>query len=488
MRSSGVLLQVALTLLLLTKVATACVLVPRPTVLEAYEQADVVVIVRAVSQELSDKPLLFSNSRVVSTTMEIEKVFKGNLRAGDKITLGQGNSPGCTWDFYEEDIGKEYLFYLRSPTKGSKLWFELGFTRSNLLEYVADDLLYLNNVDARRGKTRVSGTIDDESDLEIAGRTIWLMGKDKVYETTTDKNGVYEFYDLPPGRYVLEPELPFGWKIDSETVGTTTIKDRKRQIRSKHVFFTLEPRRHAAINLSFVLDNVVNGSVVDSAGKPLSEVEVSLEPTDPTKQTANFATTDEKGYFTIQSIEGGTYVLVVNRDSEKRIEEPFAAVYYPNAADEAGARVFRIRPGDNIKGLRIVVPNVEETVTLAGVVRLADGRLAPKSTVRFMMPKVPGRDGYSMVDTDSNGRFSLKVFKGVQGELHADFFAYSGDFERLIGRYDYAKCPEVQNIVKQTGSEQIKTPALTIDPKEDLRNLVLIFPFSTCPHQPRAQR
>jgi len=463
------------------------VIVPRPTVLEAYERADIVVIARAVSQELADKPLLFSNSRVVSTTMEIEKVFKGSLRAGDKITLGQGNSPGCTWDFYEEDIGKEYLFYLESPEKGSNLWFEFGFTRSNLLDYVADDLLYLNNLDARRGKTRVSGTIEYESKLEIACRKIWLMGKDKLYKTTTDKNGVYEFYDLPPGRYVLEPELPFGWKINLETIGTTTIKDKERQIRSKHVFFNLKPGRHAAINLSFVLDNLVSGSVVDPEGRPLNEVEVLLKSTDPREQSANFAYTDEYGRFIIQSIEAGTYILVVNEDSEKRIEEPFAAVYYPNAADEAGARVFRIRPGDYIKGLRIVVPNVEEFVTLAGVVRLADGRVAPKSTVRFTTPKVPGRDGDSMVDTDSKARFSLKVFKGVQGELRADFFAYSGHIARALVKYDFSNCPEVQNIVKQTGSEQIKTPALTIDPKEDLRNLVLTFPFRACPRQPRAQ-
>ena len=35
--------------------------------------------------------------------------------------------------------------------------------------------------------------------------TIWIQGKGKVYETTTDKNGVFEFYDLPAGSYLFEP-------------------------------------------------------------------------------------------------------------------------------------------------------------------------------------------------------------------------------------------------------------------------------------------
>ena len=33
---------------------------------------------------------------VGSTTMEVEKVFKGKLQVGDKIVFGQGNGIGCT--------------------------------------------------------------------------------------------------------------------------------------------------------------------------------------------------------------------------------------------------------------------------------------------------------------------------------------------------------------------------------------------------------
>jgi hypothetical protein len=94
----ALLLPVSLALLL-PKIAAACVIAPKPTVLEAYKSADVVVITRAVSQEKTNHPSPLTNNPVGSTTMEIEKVFKGKLRVGDKITFGQGNGPGCTWDF-----------------------------------------------------------------------------------------------------------------------------------------------------------------------------------------------------------------------------------------------------------------------------------------------------------------------------------------------------------------------------------------------------
>jgi hypothetical protein len=71
----------------------------------------------------------------------------------------------------------------------------------------------------------------------------------------------------------------------------------------------------------------------------------------------------------------------------------------------------------------------------------------------------------------------------VPGELHADFFAYSGDTARILEKYDYENCPQVQSIIKETGKEMIKTPALKIDPTRDLRNLVLTFPFRACPRR-----
>ena len=135
--------------LLLPNMVAACVRGPKPTVLQAYNESEVVVIVRAVSVEKlpdqSEMPLI--GTLVTSTTMEVEKVFKGNLRVGDKMVFGQGNSIRCTWVFYEEDIGKEYLFYLDSPARDEKLWYELGLGRSQLLEHAADDLLYLNKMD-----------------------------------------------------------------------------------------------------------------------------------------------------------------------------------------------------------------------------------------------------------------------------------------------------------------------------------------------------
>ena len=249
---------------------------------------------------------------------------------------------------------------------------------------------------------------------------------------------------------MLQPQLPFGWRIDRETRGTTTVSDRKRQIQARHIFFTLKPRQHAAIDLSFVLDNVISGSVVDTQGKPFPQVQVSLKPMDANNDSLNFEYTDEQGRFAIESITPGNYIIVVNDDGEKTVEEPFATVYYPNLTEEARARVFGIRAGDHIRDLKIVVPNLE-MVTVQGVVRYADGTPVSKATVRFTSARVPGVNGDALVDTNARGQFSLKILKGFPGELHADFFANSGNTGAMLSEYDYGNCPQVQKIVTQTG-------------------------------------
>ena len=350
MSRTVLLFVVSLGMLFVPRIAAGCAFGPKPTVLEAYNDADVVVIVRAISVEKVSDPssIPMHGSRVVSTTMEVQKVFKGNLSIGSKMSFGQGNGIRCTWVFYEDVIGKEFLFYLQNPPEDSKLWYEFGYSRSDATSRVADDLLYLNNIEALRGRTRVSGTLSEDE----PGRKIWILGKDKVYETTTDKNGVYELYDLPPGRYVLEPELPFGWKIDRKRRDTTTVSEQ--QISGRHIHFTLKPRQHAAIDITFVLDNVISGSVVDARGRPLPKVQVSLKPMDANNKSINFEYTDEQGRFAIESIDPGNYIIVVNKDGEKTVEAPFGVFYYPNVTEQARARIFRIRAGDNIKGLKIV--------------------------------------------------------------------------------------------------------------------------------------
>jgi len=243
-------------------VANACSCVGSPTVLDAYDYADIVVITRAVSVEKADKDERYAVDGVRSTRMVVEEVFKGCVKVGDEMTFGQGGGADCIWTFNEQSLGKRYLFYLNSPQESREIWFAGGCGRSTGVDNATDDLLYLNRLDEVRGKTRISGMVEflGDSNLGVGGRVIRISGANKVHTIKTNRKGVYEIYDLPPGRYLLEAETPTGWRAESyflPTSYTSNFDGRGEEQSPKKFLIILEDKKHVGFVVRFEKDNTV---------------------------------------------------------------------------------------------------------------------------------------------------------------------------------------------------------------------------------------
>ena len=336
--------------------ATACVLVPLPTVLDAYEEADVVITARLVSIEKTKEPdPIHFNIR--SATMVVQKVFKGNLEVQDAISFAQGNGINCGWQFDEKMIGHEYLFYLNSPDEASDLWY-VGQGRSSELSDAANDLLYLKNLDKVRGKTRVSGTLED--DFPVAGKSVRIIGKNKTFRTATDEQGVYEVYDLPPGKYLIAPEMPYGWVIDRDDSFPTV---SERPINSKlYKAFTLRPKRHAVIDFGFKIDNAIEGHVYDQTGRPLVDANIALMPEkDDVGESSQFI--DKKGRFKFESVSAGKYNLMVYEDKPGSRRLTRISWYDPQRSKLLTTLTVNLKHGESMRGLKIFVPSTAGSST-----------------------------------------------------------------------------------------------------------------------------
>lgn len=329
-----------------TATAIACVLLPLPTVLDAYEKADVVIIARAVSIEETMEPdPIHLNIR--SATMVVQKVFKGNLKVQDAVSFAQGNGIDCLWTFDKEMIGHEYLLYLNSPDQASDLWY-LGQGRSAEVSDAANDLRYVNNVEKVRGQTRVSGTLED--DFPFAGRNVRIIRKGKTYRAAIDEHGVYEIYGLPPGKYLIAPELPSGWIIDREET-FPTVSERRSHSKS-YKAFTLRSKRHAVIDFALKIDNVVAGKVVDQNGRPMAQASIVLKPEDGVGEKSLFV--DKKGRFRFESVPAGSYTLIVHEP----ISMPLTRVSYydPQKSKLLKSLTININHVESLRGLKIIVP------------------------------------------------------------------------------------------------------------------------------------
>lgn len=486
-------------LFLAAPVARACSCGPRPTVLDAYEGADFVVVVRAVSVEKSEKAAPdgrigggeYYVDGVKSTTMRVERVYKGGLNVGDEMVFAQGGGGDCIWTFNEKSVGEQYLFYLASPRPGSKVWYGFGCGRSKGLESAADDLLYLNNLDKARGRTRISGTVyfDGPEGPDVAGRRLRIVGPQKTYVVKTDENGVYELYDAPPGRYYVEPEKPHGWRVNSYMLRTSaSFAGRDDEEGPTRIPFVLEAKKHAGLDILFEIDNAVRGRVLDAEGRPMDGVCLELMQAGG-KAPERFYKgdcTDNGGAFEIDEIPPGSYVIIVNDDGEVSSSEPFGAFYYPNVTKREEATVFHIAAGDFVEDLQIYPPASAETIRVEGLLLFADGKPVAGERVKFKAAAEEGKGGEKDDDddeadadaeTDAKGRFSIKILKGQRGELYGEMYTYSGEYEN---------CPALEKIIKKLGASvpEVRTAPLQVRADANLYGVELRYTFPGCKKAP----
>ena len=473
--------------------AEACSCGGSPTVLDSFNWAEVVVVVSAVSVEKAEPEKTAAPGRmsdgenyvdgVKSTTMRVEQVFKGGLKVGEEMIFGQGGGADCVWTFSEQDIGKKFLFYLKiSPYTP---WFAGTCGRSSYVEYKADDLLYLNNLEKVRNKTRISGTIRFRYEGEsLAGRKIRIVGTKGTQELKTDQNGVYEIYDLPAGRYFVEVEIPKGWKIAPYWLRYAPSLDRNAKDASlQKIPIILEANKHAGLDLLFDVDNVIRGNIYDPLGQPMNGVCLHLIPADGSKGPYLGDCTEKDGAFTIDEIPPGGYVIIVNDDGEMTSTEPFKTFYYPKALKREEATVFNIGLGDIIENVAIHPPIELKTITVEGVLLYADGKPVADESVAFKPVRKKAAENEDEEDdddpnearatTDQKGRFSIKIVQGANGSLYGWMYSYVGK---------YQNCPQLDNLVKKAGNDvpAIKTAPMELRATTNMYEVELKFPFPSC--------
>jgi hypothetical protein len=473
------------------RTAEACSCGPSPTVLDSFNHSDVVVIVTAVSVEKAEPEKTAPAGRmsngenyvygVKSTSMRVEQVFKGTLKVGDEMIFTQGGGADCIWTFKEEDIGKKFLFYLTRYNPNS--WIAVTCGRSSSIDHAGNDLLYLTNLKKVRNKTRISGTLRflPDSGESLAGRTIRIIGAKTAHEVKTDENGVYEIYDLPAGRYFIEPEVPKGWKVAQFWLDYSPSLDRTaKNAPVKKIPIILEANKHAGLDIMFEIDNVVRGHIYDPLGQPMKDVCLDLIPADGTKGKYLADCTSKNGAFEIDEIPPGSYVIIVNNDGKMTSSEPFGTFYYPKANKREEATVFNIDVGDIIENLEIYPPIELKTITVEGVLLYSDGKPVADESVSFKSVKQSAGTDEDEEDvhdaiatTDSKGRFSIKILQGANGSLFGSMYSYVGEFEN---------CPKLDRLIKQAGSEvpKIKTPPVEIQATTNRYGVELKFPFPSC--------
>lgn len=441
----------------------------------AFKGATAVFVGRVVRTAEHDADKVSGAGQTAVTL--VEEAFKG-ARAGDEIVFEQPNNT-CTPTF---DAGARHLFYA-NYVREKKTWMVYGCGRTSELDGAADDLLYLRALPLSAERNRVSGMLKHFEDgpekgfklvERLAGAKVRIKGKDKTYEVTTDSDGVYELYDLPPGKYTIEPELPFGLKVSFPVqFGPGGV--------SPEVTVELTEKTCAGANFIIGPDNVIGGRVFGPGGVPLSgaclELEAAgkVEPFDGGGRI--FGCADAEGRYKLEEVPPGRYFVVANGWGRVTGSMPFPMTYYPGTFEKEKASVVTVGRGDSRADIDVTVPTLLPTVNVSGVVVFSDGRPAARLAVVFQLGTANDYESRESTLTDEAGRFSLRLLKGVPGNLRAEFDAYEGMFEKT--------CPTIRRLLEKDAGKRgritVASPRLAFESERDADDLRLVFPVPYCP-------
>ena len=282
---------------------------------------------------------------------------------------------------------------------------------------------------------------------------------DSVYETWSDAEGLYEFYDLPPGKYEFDPDLPSGTTL-SWSIGS----DKPLE------FFTLEQGCEER-NIDVYASGSIQGRVLDSSDNVLSNAIVYIVPADTeevSKASQSYSEGQYKeGYFKFVHIPPGKYVIMVNPDDSQDPDFPYGITFYPGVHDRESAGIIALNAGEQIKGADIRVEKQFTPRHLTVRVTLADERLI--------------RD---FVSVEAKGTLNANAMARVhQGDLNKSVFKLSvlpnESYEvkaKLICRYSDDRSSRPGAIL-YSNEEYIR-------PGDGQSELFLIIPATGCPELP----
>ena len=240
-----VLLFAFLTIVCAPRSAMACSCARTLSVCEAFARADGVFA--GIVERVEDKKGMLDGREIIARQVayvHVLEAFKG-VKESELVFRTEGTS--CDVSYKE---GERWLFYA-SYDKASNAWGIFQCDRSNDLESVADDLLYLSGLPGSAQRTRLSGTLMGASGQPLTGAKVKVIGGEQTYALYTNQNGVYEAFGLPPGKYSIKPATPPNLK-QSWSAATGLVRDGN--------IVLLEARSCAGVDFWFKQNNAIKRS------------------------------------------------------------------------------------------------------------------------------------------------------------------------------------------------------------------------------------
>jgi hypothetical protein len=405
--------------------------------------------------------------------VKVDEAFKG-VEVGSELRLEQAGH-NCAPKFR---TGEKVVFYLH-PSKEPGVWEAYGCHRTRRVADAADDLLFLRALPWAASRSRLSGEVELYEDAlnepfrrvrNLGGIPVRIRSGDRLIETVTNADGVYEIYDLPAGTYRVEVDLPKEMEIRFPMLAGA----REGIQLKNNTQLLLEAGAGASASFIAMERTLVTGRVVDPEGNPLAGVPVSLEPVGGLSPSSRppASSTKADGSFEIRQFPSGEYLLVANRGQSASGWRPFGPTYFPGTGDRQRAQAFKITAGKPVESLVLRIPKLEPTVTVSGQVQFSDGKPASQP---WLYAIYGDRKEQLFPGADGDGWFRIPLLAGQPVRLQAVWTPFTPRLQ--------LECLDVRSDGPYSYRTGLKSPELPVSAAVDQTGLFLTLPAPACKSQ-----
>jgi hypothetical protein len=298
----------------------------------------------------------------------------------------------------------------------------------------------------------------DDPDDPLGDVTLRLRSKYDRFETSTDADGVYTFYDVHAGEYQFTANLPPQMELTQKTLtGGLPPFDIPDGACYEYDVYALPTGQ-------------IRGTVLGPDGKPLSlaSVEIYRAGTYSDQKPGLWSFQDSRGYFEFDHIGPGEYTLVYNRTNRKDPNSPYPRTFYPGVDSVSDSQPITLREDQNLSKVNITVGGGYSTRQLR--VRLTWEGRKPQGSVA-LLAKADQGDSPS-ADEISDGVYEFTLLESSNYTISA-YEDITPPFIRPGGRAPACALPA-----------RIETPTVTVAGSDtDTKEVLLVFPEPACQNQ-----
>lgn len=411
LRRVGILL---LFLIVVVPVATACTCSPAtPGKCPGLKQGDVVFLGTVTSVEdlpyaapksdgpsdPSALPVDIIASRLTRYHFRIDERFAGPDVAGIDVFAG-GDDGDCAYRFKQ---GEKYLVFTQQETEG-----RFFATICNGTRPASEAIALIPQLRAMRNGAHVASVFGilrradppflappDDPEDPVPDVSLKLRSNYDRFETSTDSNGVYSFYDVHAGEYRFTANLPPRTELTQKTL-TGGLPP-----------FKIPDGACFEYNVDALPTGHIRGSVLGPNGKalPLASVELYRVGSYDQSKPGLWAFQGDKGVFDFDHIGPGDYMMVFNRANRKDPNSPYPRAFYPGVADVADAQPIHLEDGQQLMKVNLRLQDGLPTRQIRVHLKWEKGR--PPGSVTVMAKADHGRNPAATKIADGLYQFTL---------------------------------------------------------------------------------